>query len=266
MQTSPVSVREAGAEVTVFSSFFPVPGYGVLPINAFLLHAEQPVLVDTGPVLWGAEYFDALRRRIDLSTLRWIFLTHGDPDHVGCLRRLLDAAPQARLVTTFIGLGKLALSAPVPLERVYLLNPGQELDVGDRQLLALRPPSFDAPETCALYDRRERMLFSSDCFGALLAEPVEAAEEIDASALRDGQRLWATVDAPWLASVRPDAYEDAVNALRGLGPELVLSSHLPPASGIVDALFSNLWEARTAPTFVGPDQAALLAQAGRAEP
>jgi hypothetical protein len=45
---------------------------------------------------------------------------------------ILHAAPAARLITTFLGLGILSLEYQIDLERIFLLNPGQSLDLGDR--------------------------------------------------------------------------------------------------------------------------------------
>jgi flavorubredoxin len=44
------------------------------------------------------------------ADVRWIWLTHPDRDHTGALFDLLEAAPQARLVTTFLGAGILSTS------------------------------------------------------------------------------------------------------------------------------------------------------------
>src|SRR5262245_28911834 len=97
--------RPIGGGVEVLTTFYAVPALGVVPINAFLLRSAEPALIDTGPIYLGKAFFDAIRNAIDLRTLRWIVLTHDDPDHIGSLRQLLDAAPQAKLVTTFLGLG-----------------------------------------------------------------------------------------------------------------------------------------------------------------
>ncbi len=43
-----------------------------------------------------------------------------------------------------------------------------------------------------------------------------------------------------------------------MGPETILSSHLPPARGMTEQLLSSLAAAPTATPFVGPDQAALM--------
>ena len=249
----------AGPEIDVLPSYFPIPILGMVPINAFVLHAAEPVLVDTGLVLLSDEFMAALSSIIDPGELRWLWLTHTDPDHIGSLHRLLEEAPRLRVITTFLALGKMSLFRPLPLERLYLLNPGQSLDVGDRTLTALRPPTYDAPETTGFYDPASAALFSADSFGALLTEPAASAAEIGPDDLRLGLRTWATVDSPWLHSLDPAKFTDTLNRLRNLAPTLILSSHLPAAQGMTDTLLDYLAETPAAPPFIGPDQPALEA-------
>lgn len=255
ISVTPVS----GADADVISTFYPIPGLGFVPINAFVLRAAEPVLVDTGPLVFTDQYLDAIGRVIDLQDLRWIYLTHADPDHVGCLREVLAAAPNARIVTTFLGFGKLGLYAAISPDRVYLLNPGQHLVIGDRELEAIEPPTFDAPETTGFVDSKTHALFSSDCFGAVLATPVEHAADLPAATLRDGVVTWTTIDSPWLGKIDNAALERALNRIRALAPPIVLSSHLPPAFGMLDVLLEHVATAHSRPPFVGPDQAALTA-------
>ena len=92
-------------DVTVMSDAAEVPGIGFLPVNTFVLHAEQPVVVDTGLSTPDKDFVTELSRVIDPADVRWIWLTHPDRDHTGGLWQLLEAAPQARLITTFIGVG-----------------------------------------------------------------------------------------------------------------------------------------------------------------
>ena len=35
-------------DVTVLNDHIEIPGLGFLPVNAFVLHAEQPVVIDSG--------------------------------------------------------------------------------------------------------------------------------------------------------------------------------------------------------------------------
>ncbi len=249
----------SGADAEVISSFYPVPGLGFVPINAFVLRAEEPVLVDTGPIVLRTEYLRAIESLIDLGDLRWIYLTHADPDHVGCLRDVLAAAPKARIITTFMGLGRLGLYEPLSPERTYLLNPGQRISVGDRELEAMEPITFDAPDTTPFRDTKTGALFSSDGFGGVVAGPVELASDLSASALRDGVITWTTVDSPWLRYLDEQQMREACDQLRERAAPIVLSSHLPPAYGLLDVLLEHVASARTHARFVGPDQAALTA-------
>jgi flavorubredoxin len=248
--------RQVAMDTTCLNAYLPIPGFGVLPVNAFLLRAQQPVLIDTGMAAVGEVLRQQLYDLIDPRDLRYIWITHTDPDHLGNLKQILEDAPQARLVTTYLGMGKMAMHG-IPLDRVYLLNPGQALDVGDRQLLAISPPTYDAPETCGLLDTMHNTLFSADCFGALMQAPVESAQQLSSTALRDGCISWAAVDAPWLHYVDSKQFHQALDKIAQLNINTILSSHLPAAQGLTHDLLNHLKDAVEAPRFVGPDQAAL---------
>src|SRR5579862_2059719 len=193
--------RRVAGDVYLLPSHLPIPGLGVLPVNAYVIKGEQPVLVDAG--LWQdrESFLDAVGSIVDPHDLRWVYLTHPDQDHVGSLSRVLEAAPQARLITTFLGFGMLNLFMELPPTRAYFLNPGESLDIGDRTLQCLKPPIFDNPSTTAFLDSRTRALFSSDCFGVLLEAVPEDAADIAPADRERGQTLWATVDSPWLHKV-----------------------------------------------------------------
>ena len=178
---------------------------------------------------------DALGSVVDPSDVRWIWLTHPDRDHTGALFDLLEAAPQARLITTFLGAGIMSTERPLPMDRVYLLNPGQSLDVGDRTLRPSVRRCSTTPRRSASTTTGPGTCFSSDCFGA----PMPSAELAGCSDVRDvprdelraGQLLWATVDSPWVHTADPTRYLGTVEPLRAMDPAVILSTHLPPAAG-----------------------------------
>lgn len=246
-----------GRGVTVLPTFLPVPGMGVLPAHSFLVDGSEPMLVDTGA--GGAEqgYRAALASVVDVAAIRWIWLTHTDPDHTANLAWLLEAAPDAKLVTTFLAVGKLGMQMPVPMDRLLWVNPGTSVELGGRRLHAMRPPTFDAPETTAFFDETSRTLYAADTFGALLRRPTGDAGDVDACDLADGMALWSTIDSPWVTHTDRDHYRTELARVRALGAERVLSSHLPPASGMADRLIDNLTGLPGAAPWVGPDQTAL---------
>ena len=257
-------------DVTVLNDYLEIPGLGFLPINAFVLHADQPVVLDTGLGLPDRDFVAHLAAVLDPADVRWIWLTHPDRDHTGGLFALLEAAPQARIVTTFAGAGIMSTERPLPMERVYLLNPGQSLDVGDRQLTGFRPPLFDNPATVGVLDTKSGVCFTSDCFGAPLssAELVTADDVVATAAdeLRAAQLLWATVDSPWVHNVDTAKFVASFTQLSQFDPSWTFSVHLPPARDGNNDMVQTLLGAPDAPEFVGPDQAALEAMLASFEP
>jgi hypothetical protein len=256
--------------VSVLSDFLEVPGLGFLPVNAFVIHAAQPVVVDTGLGLPGRDFTAFLAEVIDPADIAWIWLTHPDRDHTGGLFALLDAAPRARVVTTFVGAGIMSAEHPLPINRIYLLNPGQSLDAGDRRLTGFRPPLFDNPATVGILDTTTGTCLSSDCFGAPLPT-AELATAQDAAAaspdqVRAAQLLWATVDSPWVHAVDRAKFAASFGPLRDFGPSAIFSTHLPPVTSEISALFAALLDAPQASPFTGPDQAALEAMLRELQP
>jgi glyoxylase-like metal-dependent hydrolase (beta-lactamase superfamily II) len=102
------SIYSPVQDIYVLPSHVPVPGFGLLPVNAFLLKSKEPVLVDAGLIPEQDEFIATLGKIIAPHDLKWLWLTHTDLDHIGSLNRLLDKAPQLRVITTFIGPGKWA--------------------------------------------------------------------------------------------------------------------------------------------------------------
>jgi len=247
----------AAPDIEVLTSNFPIPGYGLVPINAFVIKGPEPILVETGAAIERAEFMDGLRRVIDPADLRWIWLSHTDFDHIGSLHQLLEENPRLKVITTFLGVGIMGLTAPLPLDRVHFVNPGETITINNRTLTAVRPPTFDNPCTTAFHDSKSGAFFSADSFGALLQTVPQSAADLSEGDLRDGQVLWATIDAPWLLKVDKNTFAGELDAIRRMAPTMIFSNHLPPAPGrLMERLLGSLAAAPGAHPFVGPNQAA----------
>ncbi len=217
---------------TALPSWLPVPGMGVLPVNSFLLSGTEPMLVDTGLSALSDEFVAALGRCVAPEDLRWIWLSHTDADHIGNVRKILDVAPNATVVTNFLGAGKMGMMGGYDLSRVRVLDPDEVFEASDRRFHQVRPPYYDAPETMGFFDEADRVLFSADAFGALLPEPVNCVEALPNDTLREGLVGWSSVDAPWLAQIGRAALGRMVRDLHDLAPAHVLSGHLPRADDL----------------------------------
>jgi flavorubredoxin len=82
------SAHKVPEDLYALPSYLAVPMLGLVPINAFLLKSRQPVLVDTGMAADSAAFLESLRNVIDPKNLKWIWLTHPDPDHIASLHTL----------------------------------------------------------------------------------------------------------------------------------------------------------------------------------
>lgn len=250
-----IGAQQVAPDTTSFRSFAPIPGLGILPVNAHLIHAREPVLVDTSWVGVSDAYIAELQKVIDPTDLKWIWISHTDLDHVFNLERVMQLAPNARVVIAGLGAAKFALRGNFDMSRLHVLEAGQRLDVGDRELVSLKPVIYDAPETNGFFDTRTRVLFSADAFGALLDAPHEETAAIPESVLRDGQTAWASVDAPWLGWADRAVFGQLLADVERLDPSTIISGHLPATSGgMIRTVLGNLLGSMGAGRFPGPDR------------
>jgi flavorubredoxin len=246
-------------EIVIIPAHFSLPGVGFLPINAFLIKGREPMLVDTGMGIDGEEFVSTLEALIDPADLKWVWLTHDDADHTGNLQKIMALAPNARMVANSLAALRMSTAWPVPMERLYWLNPGESLDAGDRKLTAVRPPLYDNPSTIGIYDQKAEVFFSSDCFGALIPAPVETADAIEEQDLARGMTSWASGDSPWSHLVAQPEFSRVLDQIRRMDPKMILSSHLPPAQGKDKVALFLDWLANVPAStpFIAPNQAAL---------
>jgi flavorubredoxin len=249
--------HQAMSGVEVLPAHLPIPGIGFLPVNAFVIKAREPVLVDTGMGIDSEDFMKALESIIDPQDLKWIWLTHDDADHTGNIQKVLEAAPRARLAANSLAVLRMSTAWSVPMHRVYWLNSGESISVGDRKLTAVRPPLFDNPTTIGIYDSKSETFFSADCFGALILSPAQNVDDVPEGDLAQGMISWACGDNPWIHMVELSVFSKALDRIRQMAPKMILSAHLPPAQGKTEQLLKFLERVPTSTPFVAPNQAAL---------
>ncbi len=244
-------------DVEVLPAHFPIPGMGFIPVNAFVIKAKEPVLVDTGMGIESGEFMKALSSVIDPRDLRWIWITHDDADHTGNIQKVLEASPNVRIVANSLAVLRMSTAWPIPMDRVYWLNSGDSIKVGDRELTAVRPPIFDNPTTIGIYDNKSEAFYSADFFGAIIPSPAQNADDIREEDLAKGMISWASADSPWVHIVNPEEFMKGLDRIRQIGPKMIFSAHLPPARGKTEQWLGLLAEVPTSTPFVTPAQAAL---------
>jgi flavorubredoxin len=214
----------------------PIPKMGLLYLNALVIKSKEPVLIDTGPGVLRSQYLSAAFSLVEPEDVRWIFLSHDDRDHAGNVMTLLDLCHNARLVTNFQGATRLAKEFELPMSRIVFVDNGEGFDVGDRTLVALRPPLFDNPCTRGLLDTRTRMYYSVDAFAAVVPSYCQDVADVPADVYEEGFNWLNRANAPWYALTDPARLQVEIDRIRQLAPDIIVSYHGPVAHHRSDQL------------------------------
>ena len=121
-------------------------------VNSYFIKAKEPIIIDAGMPIVKEDSLKTSWSIVDPEDFKWIFLTHDDGDHTGAMMEILQAAPNAWLVTQFVGLARLETAYQIPIRRVNVRNPGDTFTAGDREFTIRRPPLFYSTATSACFD------------------------------------------------------------------------------------------------------------------
>ena len=197
--------------------------------NSLVIRAAQPVVVDTSMVSFRSEWFDDVFSLVEPEDVRWLYLTHDDDDHAGNLVEALERCPNATVVTSWAGSGRMCAAFGIPIDRVRTVDDGETFDVGDRALVAVRPPVYDSAYTRGLFDPTTRVLHAADAFCTPMpATPVDRVDEIPVRMWEEGMAMFHYASlCPWLWMVDEARFRPEVERLAALEAEVIVSAHSP---------------------------------------
>ncbi|MGC9543195.1 MBL fold metallo-hydrolase [Streptomyces sp. UG1] len=203
------------------------PPVGHFPMNSMVIRGAEPVLVDTGAPAVRSQWLEAAWSVVDPLDVRWIFLTHDDRDHAGNLLAALAECPNATLLTTWFSIGRMAEEWETPVNRCRFMIDGDTVDVGDRTLVAKRPPLYDNPTTRALFDTKTNVLWAVDTFATNVPTPLPEIAGLSADEFRDGQFFGGRLVSPWVALLDGQKFRAVVDGFQRLDAEVVAGCHTP---------------------------------------
>ena len=220
--TSPVAIAP---DTFLIPNLAPAGPDVYVQVNSMLIRGEEPIIVDTGAPVHRERWLDQVFNLVEPEDVRWIFLSHDDGDHTGSLHQVLDACPQATLVTNFFATERLALEHPMDLTRMIWRGPNETFEAGDRRLRLIVPPIFDGPTTRALYDESTGVLWAVDSFAALTPGAVHEVAEVPKDLYEDSFHLFNSMVSPWHEWLDPVVYNRHVDTVEALRPSVVASAH-----------------------------------------
>lgn len=213
-------------------------------MNSMLIRGQEPIVVDTGTPIDRDAYLQQLTSLVDPQDVRWIFISHDDVDHYGNVDVLMDMCPNATMIATWFLTQRMSAEGPLPpMERWRWLGHGESLDIGDRRVVALRPPLYDSPTTRGLLDTSTGVYWASDCFATPVPTRTEYVDELDRDQWADGFAVFGKWNSPWIDLLDTGRYNAEVEALRKHSITTIATCHGPTiGTASIDRAFELMHE------------------------
>ncbi len=132
--------------------------------NSYFIDAARKTVVETVKEKFWDTYLAKLKQVVVPEEIEYIVVNHMEPDHSGCLSRLLEIAPRARVVGS--GNAIRYLRDLLGFEFPHLIvKDGQTLDLGKLTLQFVAAANLHWPDSIMTYLQEEKLLFTCDIFG-----------------------------------------------------------------------------------------------------
>ena len=191
--------------------------------NSYLIQEEKTVLVDTVWMPFANEFVENLKSEIDLNSIDYIVINHGEVDHSGSLPELMKHIPNTPIYCS--------ANAVKSLKGQYhqdwnlnVVKTGDTLDVGNnKQLIFVEMPMLHWPDSMASFLTGDNILFSNDAFGQHYATEMLYNDLVDQCELfSEALKYYANILTPFSAILKKKLEE--VIALN-LPIEIIATSH-----------------------------------------
>lgn len=211
-------------------------------LNSMVVLGREPMIVDTGTIANREQWLEDVFSLVEPKDVRWVFISHDDVDHTGNLEQTMEACPNARLVCSWAMVERHTNCFDFPLDRCQWVMDGESLDIGDRTVVALRPPVYDSPTTRGLFDPTTGVYWSVDTFATPLLDPAMGVADLDTEFWEFGMSLFALgAVSPWLSLVDPLKFGDYVDRVQSLDITTIAGCHTPVIEGdLIDKAFAQV--------------------------
>ena len=160
-------------------------GY-VIPNDPFQCHVylikngEESILIDPGSMITFPVVLEKITSLIPLRDIKYIIMHHQDPDIVGCYTTLEKLFPKGERYIVTHWRTEMLLKHYQWETPFYLINENEwKLKAGNRKLEFVFTPYAHFPGAFCTYDKKSKILFSSDLFGGLTPKFELFAKSVD---------------------------------------------------------------------------------------
>ena len=188
--------------------------------NAYLIVDEKIALVDTVKDKFFPEMLERIREIVDPREIDYVISNHTEPDHSGCITKLLDIAENAELVASNFGVKNLRSYYGEGL-RITSITDKPSINLGKKTLQFTPIPMVHWPDSMVTYIPEDKILLPNDAFGQHIASSGRFDDEVDPGVLmREASTYYANIIMHLSTSVGR-----ALKALGGLEIDIIGPSH-----------------------------------------
>ena len=151
-------------EIDLFESQYATPEG--MCYNSYLILDEKTAILDTADPRMGSQWIACLQEALNGRKPDYLVVHHMEPDHSGCIARVMDLYPNLQLVAGSKALQMLPQFTQQDFAgRTQAVKEGDLLSLGKHSLQFLAAPMVHWPEVMTSYDVTSHTLFSADAFG-----------------------------------------------------------------------------------------------------
>jgi flavorubredoxin len=186
--------------------------------NSYLIKgSEKTALIDTVDPTKTHELLDNLEK-LDVD-VDYLIVNHAEQDHSGSIPNILEKYKNAVVITNSKCKGLLMEFLPIAEEKFMVINDGDIIDLGNKNLKFLITPWVHWPDTMVTYLEEDKILFSCDFFGSHRATTQLYA---DKDIYRNAKKYYAEIMMPFRAIIRKH-----LEKLDKIDIEIIAPSHGP---------------------------------------
>lgn len=142
--------------------------------NSYIIADEKTAILDTVDVKFGDKWLENIKEVLGDKSPDYLIIQHMEPDHSACIGDFTANYPD----TTIVGNAKTfdmlrAFFPDLALSNTLVVNDGEKLSLGSRELTFVTAPMVHWPEVMMTYDSCDKIFFSADAFGKFGALDVE---------------------------------------------------------------------------------------------
>ena len=201
--------------------------------NAYLVKGEKTALIECAHETYADDFLSNIKSVIGEAPLDYIIFNHTEPDHSGCLYRLLELYPNVTIVSSPAA-NKYLKDITNMAFNSRIVKSGDTLDLGGAELKFIQAPFLHWPDSMFTYFADKNMLFSCDFLGAHFCDNGLFDTDVKKPEIYDGQfeYYYKCIFGPF----KPYVLE-GLEKIKDLTIDMVLPSHGPIlTNSIADAM------------------------------